>query len=142
MLVAAGGAADRVAAKAKLEAMPPEETAAWLRSQPAYDVMRAFPIAASGEMVDVPRVFRDGAVLPAEDPLAALGRDAGHAHVPVLVGTNRDENKLFMFSSPALVRRWFGVIPRLRDAATYQLDAEYLAHGCADFPFDGFAAPG
>jgi para-nitrobenzyl esterase len=127
MLVAAGGAADRVAAKAKLAAMPPEETAAWLRSQPAYDVMRAFPIAASGEMVDVPRMFRDGTVLPAEDPLVALGRDAGHAHVPVLVGTNRDENKLFMFASPALVRRWFGVIPRLRDAATYQLDAEYLA---------------
>src|SRR4029077_10843642 len=87
MLVAAGGAADRVAARAKLAAMSPEETAAWRRSKPAYDVMRAFPIGASGEMVDVPRMFRDGVVLPAEDPLAALGRGAGPAHVPVISGT-------------------------------------------------------
>ena len=48
MLIAAGGAPDRVAAKAKLAAMSPEEIAAWLRSQPAYDVMRAFPIGRIG----------------------------------------------------------------------------------------------
>jgi para-nitrobenzyl esterase len=127
MLVAAGGAADRAAAKTGLAAMSPGETAAWLRNRPAADVMRGYPIGATGELVDVPRMFRDGIVLPAGDPLEALGRPDGHAHVPVIVGTNRDESKLFMFNDPALVRRWFGVIPRLRDAAAYQLDAEYLA---------------
>src|SRR5262249_6412711 len=88
---------------------------------------RAFPPVPSGELIDLPVLFRDGAVLPAGDPLEALGRDDGHAHVPVMVGTNRDENKLFMFADPARVRRWFWIVPRLRDPDAYQVDAESLA---------------
>jgi para-nitrobenzyl esterase len=59
--------------------------------------------------------------------MGTLGHPGAHADVPVMVGTNRDENKLFMFNDPALVRRWFGIVPRLRDAAAYQVDAEYMA---------------
>ncbi|HKA28302.1 MAG TPA: carboxylesterase family protein [Candidatus Binatia bacterium] len=127
MLVTSGAVADRAAARVKLAAMSPEETAVFLRSRAAFDVLRAFPPGASGDFIELPRVFRDGVVLPAGDPLEALGRSGAHAEVPVMVGTNRDENKLFMFSDPALVRRWFGIIPRLRDPVSYQVDAEYLA---------------
>src|SRR5262249_23521883 len=91
-LLIASGAADRAAAKAKLAAMPPAELADWLRRQSSADVLRAFPPGPSGELIDMPLLFRDGAVLPAGDPLVALGRDDAHAHVPVMVGTNRDEN--------------------------------------------------
>jgi para-nitrobenzyl esterase len=66
-------------------------------------------------------------VLPAGDPLAALARDGGWNRVPVLVGSNRDENKLFMFAEPALIRRRFWIVPRFVDEAGYQTSAEYLA---------------
>src|SRR5262245_16276664 len=127
MLVASGGAADRAAAKTKLAAMSFEDTAAFLRSRSAFDVLLAFSPAASGDFIDLPRLFRDGVVLPVGDPMEALGHPGAHADVPVIIGTNRDENKLFMFNDPALVRRWFGIVPRLRDPTSYQLDAEYLA---------------
>ena len=35
--------------------------------------------------------------------------------MPILIGTNHDENKLFLFFDPKYVRRWFGVLPQLRD---------------------------
>jgi len=47
--------------------------------------------------------------------------------VPVLVGTNRDENKLFMFASPQWVKRWFWVIPRLREPERYDAVGEHMA---------------
>src|SRR5262249_48775978 len=127
LLIAEGTVLDRTAAKAKLATMSPEETATWLRGRPAVDVLRAYPPGPSGELIDMPMVLRDGVVLPAGDPLDALGRTDAHAHVPVIVGTTRDENKLFMSNDPALVRRWFGIVPRLRDPAAYQVTAEYLA---------------
>ena len=67
-------------------------------------------------MIDMPQVFRDGAVLPSE-PLrrCASRRPARVAPVPIVIGTNRDENKLFLFLDPQHVRRWFGVLPQVRD---------------------------
>jgi para-nitrobenzyl esterase len=45
----------------------------------------------------------------------------------VITGTNRDENKLFLYTDDAHVRRWFGVIPRLRDPERYELLSDYLS---------------
>jgi para-nitrobenzyl esterase len=45
----------------------------------------------------------------------------------VIVGTNRDENKLFMAFDPQYVRLWFRVLPSVRDQARYDRDAEYQA---------------
>jgi para-nitrobenzyl esterase len=127
LLMADGTASDRAAAKAKLAAMPPEEVARYLRARPAIDVLRAFPPDYNSELIDMPQVFADGVVLPSDGVLAAFRRDNGHQHVPVMLGTTRDENKLFMFGDPALVRWWFGIVPRLRDPARYQILAEYHA---------------
>src|SRR5262249_47197295 len=43
MLVADRTVPDRAGARARLAAMAPAETAAWLRGRPAADVLRAFP---------------------------------------------------------------------------------------------------
>jgi para-nitrobenzyl esterase len=127
LLRAEGAAGDRVAAKARLAAMSPEEVASYLRARPAFDLLRAFPTSNGSGLIDMPLVFRDGTVLPAGEPLAALTRGDAHVRVPVILGTTRDENKLFMFDDPTLVRRWFWLVPRLRDSASYQIRAEYLA---------------
>jgi para-nitrobenzyl esterase len=48
--------------------------------------------------------------------------------VPVVLGTNRDEAKLFIIGSPDLVRRWFGIFPMLRvPEEQYELVSEYSA---------------
>jgi para-nitrobenzyl esterase len=127
MLVADRTATDRVSAKAALAARSPEEVARYLRARTAIDVLRAFPPDYNSEMIDLPQVFADGVVLPAGDGLAALRGGDSHQHVPVVIGTTRDENKLFMFGDPAQVRWWFGIVPRLRDPAAYQILAEYHA---------------
>jgi para-nitrobenzyl esterase len=127
LLIADGSARDRATAKAKLAAMSPQDIAHYLRAQSAVDVLRAYPPYPNSELINLPQMFADGAVLPSGDILAALGRSDAHQHVPVMIGTNRDENKLFMFGDPAQVRWWLGIVPRLRDPAGYQIAAEYLA---------------
>jgi para-nitrobenzyl esterase len=77
-------------------------------------------------MYDAPQVFPDGAVLPAETTLEAL-RAGEYNAVPVVFGTNRDENKLFQFLDPKRVRRLFWILPMARDAVSYHRDADYGA---------------
>ncbi len=127
LLIADGSASDRAAAKAKLAAMSPDDIAHLLRTRSAVDVLRAFPPDRNSELIRMPQVFADGVVLPEGDMLAAIRRGDVHAHVPVILGTNRDESKLFMFGDPALVRRWFGIVPRLRDPVAYEIEADYQA---------------
>jgi para-nitrobenzyl esterase len=78
-------------------------------------------------MLFFPSVFRDGVVLPSDTPQAALERGAAH-RVPVLLGTNRDENKLFMAFDPELARWRFGLVPVPLDPERYQARAEAQAH--------------
>jgi para-nitrobenzyl esterase len=127
LLVADGTAGDRTAAKARLAAMAPSELAGYLRGKTNVQILSAYTPMPRVGMIDMPKVFRDGTVLPQGEPLQQLARADGHNRVPVIFGTNRDENKLFMFGQPALVRRLFWVLPRLRDERRYNLSAEYLA---------------
>jgi para-nitrobenzyl esterase len=116
---------DRAAAKAAAARMRADEVARYLRSKTASEVLSA---AATGNMngiLDFPDRIRDGAVLPRETPPERFGRAGGYHQVPVMLGTTRDETKLFLFSDPNLVRLWFWILPRVRDPRTYELAAEY-----------------
>jgi para-nitrobenzyl esterase len=44
-----------------------------------------------------------------------------------MLGTNRDENKLFLFGDPRRVRQILWFIPHLRDERQYNLNAEYVS---------------
>jgi para-nitrobenzyl esterase len=123
LLQADGQAADRASAQAALAAMPPAEVATFLRGQSVERLFAAYP--AGADRYDPPRVFLDGAVLPDEPLHHAIGRPGAYHPVPVLLGSNRDEQKLFSFIDPRQMRRWFGLIPRAKDPAAYQRDAAY-----------------
>ena len=122
-----GTASDRATARAKLAAMSPAEIAAYLRGKTPDDVLAVYTPFPGNGMLDMPKAFRDGTVIPAGDPLAQFARADGWNQVPVIVGTNRDENRLFMFGDPHWVRRWFWVVPRLTNEPLYVLTSEYLA---------------
>ncbi len=126
LLIADGQATDRASAKARLAGMSDVDVERYLRGQTSLSILKTYTPARGLGMIDMPKVFRDGVVLPTDDPMQCFAR-GGYNQVPVILGTNRDENKLFMFGDPARVRRILWLIPRLRDEQHYILSAEYLA---------------
>lgn len=127
-LIEEDGQADgRAAARAQLQAMTDAEVAAYLRGKDATAILEAYTPMPGLGMIDMPKVFPDGVVLPAEPALERFAQTGGYNEVPVILGTNRDENKLFMFADPFWVKRLFWILPRLRDPRMYDLTAKYLS---------------
>jgi para-nitrobenzyl esterase len=123
-LLQARGATDRSEAKARLAAMSAEDTEQLLRGTPAYELLRLYEGGRFGPMYSAPLLFPDGEVLPASEPLRAFAE--GHYNrVPVILGTNRDENKLFALFTSEDVTRLFGVPLWIHDERRYDLLAEY-----------------
>ena len=144
LLESDGTAGDRATAKARLAAMSDEDVAGYLRGKATMEILGAYAVEPSG-MIRMPLAFTDGTVIPS-DPLAKLGRPEGHAPVPVMVGTNRDENKVFMFGQPDLIERRFWFLPRFVDENMYEASASYLSRMWkatgADEPAAALAASG
>ncbi|TCO73193.1 carboxylesterase family protein [Chromatocurvus halotolerans] len=63
--------------------------------------------------------------LPVETILAPAADSGGMYRAPQLLRSNRDEMKLFLALNPDHVKRWFGVLPRVRDPRRYELLASY-----------------
>jgi len=124
LLIQAGDATDRDDARAQLEAWSEAETAAFLRGRSGDQLMELFTGDPPPTMKDVPLVIREGEVLPDGDLLQAFARGDYH-RVPTILGTNRDESKLFMSFSSEYVRRWLGFYLQIRDPGRYERDAEY-----------------
>jgi para-nitrobenzyl esterase len=120
-------AAGREAAKGRLAVMSSAETAAYLRGKSNFEILGTYQQDPGSGMIDMPKVFPDGTVLPDDDPMRRLSRADGYNVVPVMLGTTRDENKLFMYFDPRHVQHVLGVFPRLRNEREYNLIAEYLA---------------
>jgi para-nitrobenzyl esterase len=125
LLVNAGEAKDREEARARLARMPLGEVEAWLRAKPPAELLAGYTEQAHG-MLFFPTVFQDGVLLPREEPIAALER-GDYNRVPVILGTNRDENKLFMAFDPRHARWRLGLFPSPHDPARYQAESEAMA---------------
>jgi len=116
-----------------------------LRAWPAADLMAAITPAGLG-FYDAPVVLRDGTVLP-QAPLEHWFDDpARYNAVPVIIGSNRDEYKLFMANNPEFVRLLGGQLPLIRDPARYRLYARYMSDlwkaNCVDTPASRMVAGG
>ncbi|HYV49535.1 MAG TPA: carboxylesterase family protein [Myxococcaceae bacterium] len=126
LLARDGRARDRDQAKAVAQGMSAGEVAAYLRGKTADELIEPLDPGVFG-MYDSPNLFRDGAVLP-EQPFLELVADAGRYNaVPLLLGTNRDEMKLFMAADPAFVSRWLGLWPHIKDRTRYDRTAGYVS---------------
>jgi para-nitrobenzyl esterase len=124
LLVAHGGAADRAAALQRMAAMPRAELAAFLRERSPAELLAVMKTDGGLGMFRFPQVFGDGAVLPAGEPLELLAQGR-YQQVPVITGSNRDEQKLFLSFDPAYVGRRLGFLPHVLDWTRYERDAEY-----------------
>jgi para-nitrobenzyl esterase len=126
LLIAQGRAADRASARAALQAMSPADVAAFLRAQSPTALLTHFKGAPFG-MFPAPQLLRDGTVLPRVPLVEAFADPASGSHVPVLLGTNKEEFKLFMALNPKYVSKWLGVLPHIRDEAVYERDAALVS---------------
>jgi para-nitrobenzyl esterase len=75
-------------------------------------------------MDTVPLTIREGTVVRQGHMIDSFAR-GDYTRVPTILGSNRDESKLFMMSDPEHIWKLFGFVPRMRDPARYQRDAEY-----------------
>ncbi len=129
LLQADGKAADREAARAVLLDWEDVAIGDYLRGiEPAVLMSTYFddPDEAGLGMLDMPTVFRDGTVIPRRDPREQFA-SGDYNRVPVIFGTNRDENKLFLGGDPELVWWILGVYPYVLDQARYDRVASYLS---------------
>jgi para-nitrobenzyl esterase len=101
------------------------ETARYLRTKTSGELLVASANGSTNGLLDFPNPIRDGTVVPREAAFDLLGTPGRYLRVPIMLGTTRDEVKLFLFFDAHLVRRWFGLVPRMRDPEEYALNAEY-----------------
>jgi para-nitrobenzyl esterase len=128
LMQADGTAIDRAQARALMSHMEASDIAGYLRSKSAFDVLRAWQQGSgSGSGGGWPSTVADGSLLPADGILAALRQPDGHNRVPVILGTNRDENRTFQMLDPQFTRIWFGLIYRPRNLDRYVASARTLA---------------
>jgi para-nitrobenzyl esterase len=127
LLIRDGEVADRESGKARLAAMSDAEVTGYLRGKSAYQVLSVYEGNRLGGMYSIPQLLRDGNVLPEAEPIEALARPGGYNRVPVVVGSNREENKLFLAFDSPYVTRLFGIPLWVNDERRYDLAAEYGA---------------
>src|SRR5262249_13103273 len=90
-------------------------------------------------MIKMPLVFGDGSVLPKGAWTDAFARPDGWNRMPVLLGTNRDEAKLFLFLDPRFTWKLFGAVPRMRDEQAYQAASDVWSRLWRSWAIDGTA---
>ena len=140
-----GRAKNRADARAQSEKMSNKETAAYLRGKTTAELFAAYSDGEMLGMIDMPRTLRDGTVLPAGNPLETL-KSGNFNRVPVIMGTNRDEQKLFLAADPDMTTEWLGWLPRIKDARRYEAFARHSSRhwkaGGADEPATAMRASG
>jgi para-nitrobenzyl esterase len=138
LLVADGKAVDRTQARAKITSMQASEIAAYLRGQSSEQLLGVYLRKDGPGYIDIPKVFADGYVLPRRDSLQLFAA-GDYNRVPTILGTNRDENKLFLYASPIFVRQWFDFFPQVRDWNLFEASAEYMSKAWKASAADGLA---
>ena len=129
LLIADQKASDPSSALSFLKAMNSADLSQYLRSKDQLEILNAFRKidrnGKPGTRIRVHSNLLDGILIPNKDP-AELFKDANSYHqVPVIFGTNRDEQKLYKVFDPEYVDSYFGAIFRIKDKAIYLRDVAY-----------------
>jgi len=123
LLTRDGMAADQAAAETYLAGMTNTEVQAYLRSKSIGQIIGSYDTLAFG-MLSLPYIFTDGTVIP------STGYDTLQAgtypnRVPIILGSNKEEMKLFFFMDP----RFLGKEELYQIVTTYSSDSFFKAMG-------------
>src|SRR5262245_5887549 len=126
LLIKDGRAAKRDAAKAVLAAMNSQAVAEYLRGKSTWELYDVYK--GSGFLGPAnPAVIQDGEVIRTGNPTELLANAATHNAVPTMLGTNREEPKIFMLRDPSSVTQVFGLPLWAKDPVSYDREAKYGA---------------
>ena len=126
LLLASGRAPDAAAAAQLAAQLSPREQSSFLRSLDPWLIYSEYR-DRDGDLNRLPTVFQDGQVIRRGEVRELLADPAQHIDVPVILGTNRDEPKIFMAFDGEHVRTAAGLPFALRDAAAYEREAQHRA---------------
>ena len=115
-----------------------EKLEVFLRSLSTDEIISFYRVSEDGSgLIDVPNVIPDGIVIPSEGLFRSFENGLAH-DVPIVLGTNRDEHKLFMFDNSEFVKSKslfflekifdvldFRYVPR--DEVYYQVYSKYMS---------------
>ena len=115
-----------------------EKLEVFLRSLSTDEIISFYRVSENGSgLIDVPNVIPDGIVVPSEGLFRSFENGLAH-DVPIVLGTNRDEHKLFMFDNSEFVKSKslfflekifdvldFRYVPR--DEVYYQVYSKYMS---------------
>ena len=140
LLVQRNMAADQPAARRMAQAMSSNDIRKLLRSADATELLSLYREGEAGSlgMFRFPAIIADGAILP-DAPPEQIFAAASYNPVPTMLGTNRDETKLFMALSPQWVERRFWLFPRIKDPRAYERAARYSSDRWKESGVDSLA---
>ena len=122
----------------KIASTEANELLATLRDVKAEKLMTLAVENGSSGYIQIARVLRDGYVLPKISTLELFQSVDNYNSVPLMLGANRDENKLFMAGDPRYIDNLLGLFPRPKDDAYYNQVSEYVSNnwkaGAVDEP--------
>ena len=98
----------------------------YLRNKSTDEIYEAYKFGRSEGMGRGPNVFGDGYVLPAADPYQLFAHPDKHLDIPLLIGTNRDELKLYLYGNPVFVDTYFSIYAVIKDEQIYDATSDYL----------------
>ena len=108
--------------------MSREKLAAWLRTKTPEELLTAH-VKTSGNFTINPNIIGDGYVLPADMQAAQIFSDTqNYNEVPVILGTNRDEAKLFMMWNDLWVDKIAGIPTGIKDLDSYNREVAYSSN--------------
>jgi para-nitrobenzyl esterase len=125
LLQADGRADDRDQALLLLAEMSPDAVAEYLRGKSPSELLRCYETDGMGGMYHMPQMIRDGHVLSKAPLLELFRRPGAYNAVPVIVGSNRDESKLFLIGVSDAVARFVGIPLWFKDERRYDVMAQY-----------------
>lgn len=137
LLVSDQKAADEAAAQKIVAQMSNKEIAAYLKSKTASQILATYPNGPKRGMISFPTAYGDGHVLP-ENFYDAL-TSGRYNKVPMILGTNKEETKLFIRQAPPF-DKWrddFSLFLDPEKAAFYDKVNAYLSDGWKAMAVDG-----
>ena len=123
-LVASGRAENLQAAFDLQDSMDATELATWLRTLSVAEIYGIFDGGFAG-MIEMPLIVGDGYVIPAMTSAEIFANPDNFSRVPLMIGSNRDEVRLFAAFDPDYIRMTGNFPTGIRDVAAYHRDMGY-----------------
>ena len=129
LLIAEGRASDVIGAKTLQNDMTDTALASYLRGKTTAEVLQAFRSDTGGKVYRNLDLIGDGVTLPRAIASKELFSNANDYNaVPVMMGTNRDEMKLFLGVSDDHVDKLMGIPIAIKDRERYEAFSKYSSN--------------